>query len=129
MQVEVEVREGQELLEALDGSDREVFLVVLRLQLSSSSVGNVFPSNFVSASLGVVWSKRLAAWLVTDLVLKFFETTVLLFLPVSFVLLLPGVFTKPCLFPGLDLPLVTCVFSLAVLILLSVTRDLLLTCF
>lgn len=127
MEVEVEVREGQELLEALDGSDKEVFLVVL--QLSSSSVGNVFPSNFVSASLGRVWSERLAAWLVTDLVLKFFETTALLLFLVSFVLLLPGVFFKLYLCSVLDLSLVSCLLPLAVLMLLSVSADLILTCF
>lgn len=127
MEVEVEVREGQGLLEALDGSDKEVFLVVL--QLSSSSVGNVFPSNFVSVSLGRVWSERLAAWLVTDLVLKFFETTALLLFLVSFVLLLPGVFFKLDLCSVLDLPLVSCLLPLAVLMLLSVSADLVLTCF
>ena len=127
MEVEVEVREGQELLDALDGSDRDVFLVVLWLQLSSSSVGNVFPSNFVSASLGMVWSKRLAAWLVTDLVLNVFETPV--FLPVSFVLPLPGVFTGLYLCSLLDLTLVGCLLPLAVLMLLSLTTDLDLTCF
>lgn len=105
MEVEVEVREGRELLEALDGSDKEVFLVVLRLQLSSSSVGSVFPSNFVSTSLGMVWSKRFAAWLLADLVLKFCETTGLFFLPVVFVPHLPGVFTNLCSI--LDLPLVS----------------------
>lgn len=123
MEVEVEVREGQELLEALDGSDMEVFLVVLRLQLSSSSVGNVFSSNFVSASLGMVWSKRLAAWLTTDLVLAFFETAALVFLGV------PGVFTKLYLCSVLDVLLVGCFLPLAVLMLLSLTTDLGLTCF
>lgn len=123
MEVEVEVREGRELLEALDGSDKEVFLVVLWLQLSSSSVGSVFPSNFLSASLAIVWSKCFLAWLLTNLVLTFFENTALFFLLVSFVLPIPAVFTELHLCSVLNLPVLGCLLLLSVLGLLLLTTD------
>ena len=108
------MREGQELLEALDVSDRDVFLVVLRLQLSSSSRGSVFPSKLVSASLGRVCFEGLATWLLPVLDLKLFETTTLFFLPVSIVLLLPGILTKLYLCSVLDLLLVFCLLPFVV---------------
>lgn len=106
------MREGQEAL--------EVFLVVLRLQLSSSSAGSVFLSNFVS-------SERLcfdgpAARLGTDP-----ETTTLPFLLVSFVLPRLGVRLEPYLRSVLDLSLVTS--PLVAVMFLTVTTDLVLICF
>lgn len=76
VQVEVEVREGQDRLDVLDGSDRDVVLVVLLLlDLSSSSGGRVRPLSFPSAWLEMVPGGEAAAWRLPLPVTDFFETT------------------------------------------------------
>lgn len=86
--VEVEVRGGQGPLEALQ---REVFLVLLRLWFSSPSLASAFPSILVCITS--LWSETHTARLVLALFLSFVVTSVL-FLLISFVLLLPGESTK-----------------------------------